>query len=164
MFPHRLRTALLIALLLATASGCFATAITYTFVGTAPALPGQPPVPIAFQLTVDDFVSPPTDGSYIFFDCDQLDSNTNCGYGISFSTQSAPDSFDAQVLFSTIFEAGYTFDFPSGAFTVPGTYTSDDNTGTLTVTGISDVPEPSSASFIAMGLLGAFGYIRRKLY
>ena len=131
-------------------------------VGTAPALPGQPPVPIAFQLTVDEFINPPSDASDIFFPCEQLDSNTNCGYGISFSTQSAPDNIDAQVLFSTIFEAGYAFDFPSGAFTVPGTYTSDDNTGILTVSEISDVPEPSSASFLAMGLLGAFGYVRRK--
>jgi hypothetical protein len=114
--------------------------IIYNFVGT-----GLPSEPVAFHLTVPNFVNPPLDGPFVSFTCAQFDSSTNCEpLGATFfSNQSGLGAFSAQIQFDATNDVGYVFSFPTGAFGAPGVYSAEagvGNPGTLTVT----TPEPTT--------------------
>ena len=124
--------------------------VIYTFVGTGE----SGPEPVAFQLTVPDFVHPPNSGSFVEFTCAQLDSSTNCDpSGIeTFSYQSVMEGFSAQLTFEATNDTEYGFFFPTGAFGTPGVYSAETglnfNSGTLTVT---QTPEPHTILLILIG-------------
>jgi hypothetical protein len=137
-------------LICASAHAAHADSVVYIFTGTDNS--GAFPELEAFQLTVPDFIDPPTDGSDMDFTCIQLDSNTNCSSpGVMFSHQTG--AFSAQVQFDAPI-VGSVFAFPTGAFTTPGTYSSEvggTTIGTLTVQGS---PEPASIALtLGAGLL-----------
>jgi hypothetical protein len=152
---HLHRTLTVLAVLVLTAATGYADSITYTFVGTGTA--GTSPEPVAFQLTVPDYVNPALNGGFEDFTCGQLDASTNCLVGsplaTTFSNQSVLGAFSAQLTFSATNDAEYAFFFLTGAFDTPGTYTSEtglnDNEGTLTVS----TPEPGSAILLVAGVL-----------
>lgn len=150
--------------------------VIYDFVGTGSPVtlppPGGnlPPEPLAFRLTVPNFLNPPLNsgylfepGNYVFFTCNQLDSNTNCG-PLGSSSGSGSVQFDnnnggspgtlgysAVLGFAAANHVDYLFYFPTGAFGASGVHTSSSgNIGTLTVT---QTPEPVTLSTVLAGLL-----------
>jgi hypothetical protein len=147
----------------------------YNFVGTG--LPnagaGQPSEPVAFQLTVANFLNPPLDGSFVIFTCAQLDSSTNCDPQDveTFSTQTSLGAFSAQLTFDANNNVEYGFFFSTGAFGAPGVYsaetTGNDNPGVLSVTPTTDsgaltqAPEPTTILLALSGF--CFCRVRRLL-
>jgi hypothetical protein len=146
-------TMALVVLMLTAAS--IQAGVIYDFVGTGSATPFTPPEPVAFQLTVPDFVNPPLNGPFVFFTCAQFDSSTNCAPSgeESFSNQSALGAFSAQLGFDATNGVEYDFFFPTGAFGAPGVYSAENggptfNLGTLTVT---TTPEPTTMLLAVSG-------------
>ncbi|HEV3331318.1 MAG TPA: hypothetical protein VG096_10075 [Bryobacteraceae bacterium] len=145
--------------------------VIYDFVGTGSAFTTATqtfaPEPVAFQLTLSDFVNPPLDGPIAAFPCAQFDSSTNCDpafLGAVFSNQSAGGAFSAQLQFNATNGAGYIFYFPAGAFGAPGVYSANAptpvfNSGTLTV----QTPEPANAILMLLGLVCGSWYLRWPL-
>jgi hypothetical protein len=132
----------LVAALLITVSA-HADSVVYIFTGTDNS--GASPEPETFELIVPDFIVTPPDGLAVVYACNQLVSSTNCGSpGIIFS--------DPIV--------GSIYDFPTGAFTTPGTYSSESGAtiGTLTV---QPTPEPGSMALTLSAALLLF-FIRVK--
>lgn len=151
-----------------TAASSQAAVIIYGFVGLG--LGGTPASePVAFQLTVPDFQSPPESG-LIYFTCDQLDSSTNCkapdwigvlflGYGYN------NPAFSAVLQFNANNNWDYLFYFPAGAFTTPGIHIAEPgyNPGTLTVSETGGAPEPATILFVMSGLcLCGFSRLRTR--
>jgi len=133
--------------LMLTATSVHASSITYDFVGTGSAAFHKPPEPVAFQLTVSNFVNPPLNAGSVFFPCSELDSSTNCYIGVWFSqSNTGGPSLQDYIAFDASNNAGYLFYFPVGSFGTPGSYTATrlgaaSNRGTLTVT---ETPEPAT--------------------
>ena len=130
--------------------------VIYDFAGTGTAFTTFsgtifPAEPVAFQLTVPNFVNPAVGDPAVEFTCAQLDSNTNCFIGIFFSKGTS--AFPAALQFDAADDVAYIFYFPTGAFGVPGTYSSENlgppsNLGTLTVT---QTPEPATLLLVLGG-------------
>ena len=154
-----------VLVVLALTTGFAEASVIYDFAGTGGAISNPfvtlPPQPVAFKLTVADFIDPPLNippsfPVFVTFSCGQLDSSTNCGSAFSqaivFSNQ-GPSQFSALLDFTSNNNVSYAFDFPTAAFRTPGTYTNSPspNTGTLTVTL---VPEP----FIVLLLLAGISF------
>ena len=161
-FAKRLHTMTMAVVVLMLAAASLQAGVIYDFVGTG-ILPG--PEPVAFQLTVPNFVNPPLNGPFVFFTCAQFDSSTNCNPvgEESFSNQSVLGAFSAQLTFDATNDVGYGFFFPTGAFGAPGVYTADNggptfNLGTLTVT---ETPEPVTVLLALSGVY--FCGLRRLL-
>jgi hypothetical protein len=139
--------------------------VIYSFAGT-----GLPSTPVAFQLTLPDYVNPIMDSGFVFKTCSQLDSSTNCQSGLTspsgavlFSNQStSPTVSTATLNFAASNLTEYVFFFATGAFGTPGVYRADQtggigNSGTLTVNFTGDsvttaTPEPSSLVEFAAAL------------
>lgn len=136
--------------------------VIYNFSGTG-IISTEPPEPLAFQLTVPNFVNPPLgtppDVEFVFFSCAQLDFFTNCdagagepGGGISFANQAQLSPFSAFLSFGAVNGVGYGFTFPAGALGAPGTYQSSSSSpGTLVITATSAVPEPGTGTTCILG-------------
>ena len=149
----------------------FSGSVDWQAAGLQP--PATLPSLMAFQLTVPDFISTPSDGSFDMFSCSQLDSSTNCNsLGVGFGNLPDPlgGIYGSEIAFyvtsSTASGVG-TFFFPTGTFTTPGVYLEDpaiigDLTGTLTIT---KTPEPASIFLVSSAMLLLFILIalRRRL-
>jgi hypothetical protein len=146
---HGLLTFTKVFVVLTLSAASIQASVIYNFVGT-----GLPSEPVAFQLTVPDFVNPPLDGAFVFFTCSQFDSSINCNpLGVeSFSNQSILGAFSAQLTFDATNNTDYAFFFPTGAFGAPGVYNAEtggnENPGTLTVT---QTPEPTTILLVLSG-------------
>jgi hypothetical protein len=156
---ERLHTITMAVVVLVLSAVATQASVVYNFVGT-----GLPSEPMAFQLTVSDFVNPPlgNPGPFVDFTCAQLDSSTNCDSqlpGISFSNQGV--AFSAQLTFDAINNTEYAFFFPTGAFDAPGVYSAESgrnfNSGTLTVT---QTPEPHTIIMLALSGFCLCGFRR----
>jgi hypothetical protein len=147
----------LVAALLITVSA-HADSVVYIFTGTDNS--GASPEPETFELIVPDFIVTPPDGLAVVYACNQLVSSTNCGSpGIIFSDQTVLGAVSAQLQFDSPI-VGSIYDFPTGAFTTPGTYSSESGAtiGTLTV---QPTPEPGSMALTLSAALLLF-FIRVK--
>jgi hypothetical protein len=126
--------------------------VIYNFAGIG--LPGTDNEPLAFHLTVPNFINPGS--GLVSFTCAQADSNTNCDPTVPaliFSIASVNTGFTANLQFDATNNTGYVFDFATGAFATPGVYTSQPgrtNTGMLTVTQ-TQTPEPTTLLLFAFG-------------
>jgi hypothetical protein len=144
--------------------------IVYDFVGTGTA--GTSPEPVAFQLTVLDFINPPfvplVNNMTVGFTCGQLDSSTNCATSppgiesVIFTNRNDPSLIaivsSAALQFQASNGSQYDFFFNTGAFDTPGVYTAYApngqnsaayNAGTLKVS----VPEAANATLLDYSLL-----------
>jgi hypothetical protein len=157
-----------VALLMLPAASARADTI-YNFAGTGTAFGPFPAEPVAFQLTVPNYINPPLEsGVWVAFTCAQLDSSTNCGENgvwapdaVFFSQDVAIPAFSAIISFNAADDVGYVFDFPAGAFDSPGVYSAYADApwyspGTLTVT---TTPEPSTM-LLVLSALSLFGLHR----
>ena len=147
----RLHTFAIAGALLAVTAASGRADVIYSFTGTGPAWLSFPTEPVAFQLTVPDFINLPVDTHLLTFTCAQLDSETNCHsvpYGVSFKNVSGiPDlnfvwGLASQIGFAAVDNVEYFFYFPIGAFDAPGVYNTDlfpiSAPGSLTVTVTPD--------------------------
>jgi len=151
-----------IVLMLAVASSQAGTMVVYNFVGTGAPFAletGQtvPAEPVAFQLTVPDFLNPPLNGAFGSFSCAQLDSSTNCDSSnptaILLGNSSLNGTFGTILFFDASNSYGYIFFFPSGALEAVGVYSAESgdtfNSGTLTV---SQTPEVNTILYALSGI------------
>jgi hypothetical protein len=139
-----------VVIMMAATAGLQASVI-YDFVGT-----GFDFEPMAFQLTVPNFVDPPS-WQFVDFTCAQFDSSTNCEGVETFSYQDVQGALYGQLTFEPTNNAGYVFFFPYEAFGTTGVYTAADltggnyfNSGTLTVT---ETPEPTTTLLALSGFV-----------
>jgi hypothetical protein len=136
-----------------------ADSVVYIFTGTDNS--GESPELEAFQLIVSDFIVTPPDGLGVDYICDQLESSTNCGSpGIIFSDQTVLGALSAQLQFDSPI-VGSIFDFPTAAFTTPGTYSSDAG-GTIGTLTVQESPEPAGSMALTLGAGLLFLAIRVK--
>jgi len=144
-----------------------AAPVTYNFVGTGAAFDGHPNEPVAFHLTVPDFVDP-TGGEFVFFSCAQVDSSTNCDFSLSAAigfSDFPSGGFSALLEFNAVNGVAYFFIFPTGAFGSPGFYTTPGvivNQGGIGELAIAAVPEPTTLLLVLGAVcLGGLQQIRR---
>jgi hypothetical protein len=131
--------------------------VIYSFVGTGLAVDGYADQPVAFQLTLPNFIPQPGLGEGVSFTCSQLDSSTNCGpfltSGVEFYNSQIAN-IQSDIAFDADDNVGYIFYFQTGAFDTPGVYNtytqSVFNPGVLTVT---QTPEPASILLALSGFL-----------
>jgi hypothetical protein len=138
------------------------SSIFYIFGGTDTT--GGTPEAEMFQLTVPDFISPPLNSFGADVGCAQLGLSSECvSPGLIFSQQSVLGAFSDQLQFNSP-DAASVYDFPTGAFTTPGTYFSqpgeNQNIGSLTVT---DGPEPNPMALTLCAVLLLFSLRVKKL-
>ena len=146
----------------AIAASAHGSSIIFTFSGTDTS--GAIPEPEMFQLTVPDFINPALNGFGVDFTCDQLDLTSACvSPGLIFSEQSVLGAFSDQLQFNSP-DAASVYDFPTGAFTTPGTYFTEpganENIGSITVT---DAPEPGPMALTLFAALLLFSLRVKKL-
>ena len=137
--------------------------VIYNFVGT-----GIDNEPMAFQLTVPTFVSPPLNGAFVGFTCGQMNSSTNCdnsvpaGNSIFFARYNTPSPSSDYIQFDASNGSGYLIYFAINDFGATGVYTAPEaglgvgNTGTLTV---SQTPEPTTL-LLCLGGFCFYGFRR----
>jgi hypothetical protein len=148
----------------------YSSKCAYEFTGTGTAIPSipLPAEPVAFQLTVPDFINPFGNGVFVMFTCAQLDSSTNCQgapvFAVFFQNSNpAPGGFSAILNFDAADDAGYTFFFPAGAFDTPGVYSSYDGGPTFNLGTLIVSPEPATTLLAFGGLcLCGFGRLLTK--
>lgn len=141
--------------------GAFAQAsVVYSFTGTY----GGPPV--SFTLTVPSAVL--ADASFVpgpQLVCDACDQINFFVDAVAHGFTSTPSN---AVGYNVSNNGQFLFFFAPTSFTVDGVYTDVigggfPDQGTLTVTGASSVPEPSSVALLGTGLVGLAAVVRRRL-
>ena len=152
---------LTIALLAFLAQPTIAGSIAYTFTGAA----AEPSHAQSFQLIVPDFLPLVLDGPHLGFlstdsgmtSCIPCESRFTA---LFFSRQSALGQVD-QLQFNDANGTAYVYLFPINAFSNLGTYQTLGLNGNDGALSVSEVPEPSVAALILIGL-GILGIRRTR--